>query len=225
MHHKNTGSHAHYSMSETLFSSLESQADWARVLTGVGEFLLLGALVLMVPAVVYFDVAVLGNSVGEISATEIAQELLVLMTAAIFGYKAFREPRSRGFLVLVAGFFSVILIRELDSFLDAVVHGFWVWPATAAALSAIFMAKVPFKGTVLRPMADYVGTKPYYFMVIGLVTLLFFSRVFGSGNLLWGHLLGDAYTSGFKAGLQEGLELLGYILIGYSAVLFSRSRS
>ena len=59
-------------------------------------------------------------------------------------------------------------------------------------------------------------------MAIGLVTLLFFSRTIGSGNLLWSGLLGDAYSNDFKNALQEGIELYGYILIGYSAVLYSK---
>ena len=223
MYQEHVGSGAPYSISEARYGAVEGYADWVRVLQGVGEFFLLVAIAVAVPALVYFDIAVLGNTVGEISATEVTQELLVLMTAAIFWYKAYRDPASRGFWVLVAGFFSCILIREMDSFLDVIVHGFWVWPVTLVAVVSVFLASVPFKGRVLRPMATYVGTKPYFFMIVGLAVLLVFSRIFGSGSLLWQQLLGAGYTSGFKSALQEGLELLGYFLIGYSAVLSSRA--
>ncbi len=222
MYQKYADSRAHYSVSDAASGSVEGHADWVTVLRGVGEFFVLVAMAIVVPAMVYFDIAVLGNTVGEVSATEITQELLVFMTASIFWYKAYREPAARGFWVLVAGFFTCILIREMDFLLDGIVHGFWVWPGTLVAVVSIFLASVPFKGRVLQPMAAYVGTKPYFFMIVGLAVLLVFSRIFGSGNLLWERLLGAGYSANFKSALQEGLELLGYFLIGYSAVLSSR---
>ncbi len=185
----------------------------------VGEFLLLVLFALLPPLSVFLDSAVIGEGVSEESLTEYTQQGILLLAALLFWYGSRRRPDARGFYLLVAGFFACALIRELDSYLDLILHGFWIWPANLLALGTIIHVRRHCRGTVLQPMAAFVGTKPYFHMLFGLVVVLVFSRVFGSGTLLWVPLLGETYTHGFKSGLQEGLELFGYLFIGYSACL------
>lgn len=192
----------------------------ARLATAAGEFLLLAVLALVPAALVYIDVAVIGNEFGELSVTEITQETLLLITALIYWYGAWRHPNRRGFLLLVAGFLSCALIRELGDFLDAVWQGFWFWPAILLALGTIASVVACCRTSVTGPMSRFVQTKPYYFLTIGLIVLLVFSRTFGSGGLLWKDLLGARYTPQFKNALQEGLELLGYLFIAYGSFVF-----
>lgn len=52
----------------------------------------------------YLDISVLGNDNGEESVTEITQVSLVMMTILIFAVGAVKQPASRGFYTLVAGF-------------------------------------------------------------------------------------------------------------------------
>ncbi|MCK9563097.1 MAG: hypothetical protein M0R02_10320 [Bacteroidales bacterium] len=191
-----------------------------RIVRAVGEFLLLTLFALIPPLFVFIDSVVIGHGVTEDSLTEYAQETLLLVSALLFWHGARRHPDSRGFLLLVAGFFGCALIRELDSYLDFISHGFWVWPANLLALATISYVALRCKDTVLEPMAAFIDTKPYFYMVFGLLVVFVFSRLFGSGTLLWDHLLGDNYTHSFKSGVQEGLELFGYIFIGYSAYLY-----
>jgi len=137
-----------------------------------------------------------------------------------FSFFAWRNRESRGFLVLAAGFFGCMLIRELDHFLDRALDGLWSSFVALLAMVSIAYARAYCRGAVLRPLIAFLNTKPYFFFLIGFVIVLIFARVFGSGNLLWEHVLNDAYTDAYKSSVQEGLELFGYLLIAYGAFLF-----
>lgn len=181
------------------------------------EFFAIIALLLVAPLALYLDLAVLKNDVGEISVTELTQEGFVLLSMLMFARAAKTTPSSRGFYLLVSGFFACILIRELDQFLDYIWHGFWQIPAAITAATCIGMAMTRYKDSVLEPMAAYTRSREYVFMVGGVLLLLVFSRVFGSGHLLWEHIMGDNYDYVLKSALQEGLELLGYSWMTYGA--------
>lgn len=191
-----------------------------RITYAIGEIVLLAILAFLPFALVYIDVVVFGHGVGESSVTEITQEILLLMTVLIYWYGAWRHPNSRGFLMLVAGFFSCAFIRELDSIFDAVWHGFWFWPTLMVALTTISYVLLRCRSSVIGPMSNVIGTRPYFYIIIGLVTLLVFSRTFGSGDLLWKDLMGVAYKHSFKSALQEGFELFGYLQIAYGSGVF-----
>ena len=195
----------------------------ARIARGFGEFFLLALLSLVAPLCVYIDIVALGHEVSpdsEIWLTENTQEILILLAALSMAYAAWRRPGERGFLVLVAGFFGCMLIRELDVVLDAVWHGFWFWPALLLAAGAIGYAATLGRGTVLEPMADFFDTRAWSYILFGLVVVLVFSRVFGSGSLLWSHVMSSDYEQVFKEALQEGLELFGYVFIAYGSARF-----
>jgi len=189
------------------------------IVRAIGEFLLLAVLTLLPAISIYVDVVIIGNSVGEVSVTEITQELLILVASLITWYGAWRHPDLRGFLVLMAGFFSCILIRELDAFLDYVWQGFWFWPAILTALASIGYVAVFCRNTVMEPLSSFVATRSYFFIMVGMIFLLVFSRTFGSGSLLWMEVLGEGYSHIFKSALQEGLELYGYLFITYGVFM------
>jgi len=200
-------------------------SDKARVARGFGEFFLLALLSLVAPLCVYIDLVVLGHEVSpdaELRLTELGQEILLLVSALCMAGAAWRRPRERGFLVLVVGLFGCMLIRELDVVLDAVWHGFWFWPALLVAAGTIAYAATLGRGTVLAPMADFFDTRAGSHILFGLVVVLVFSRVFGSGSLLWSHVMSSDYEQIFKEALQEGLELFGYVFIAYGSVRFAR---
>lgn len=186
----------------------------------IAEFLFLSLFVLSVPLFLAIDILVIEHGVQETSLTELSQGVLLFVCALRFGIGAWSCPQSRGFLVLVTGFFSCLFIREMDAFLDKMAfHGFWVWPAALLALAAI-ACSMRSRDTIVKPMADFVGTKSYFSILFGLVLLLVFSRVFGSGSLLWKPVMGEAYQPLFKTTLQEGLELLSYLFIAYGTMLY-----
>lgn len=185
------------------------------------EFFILSLLAVAVPCLLYIDIRLLEHGVPESSLTEITQEALVLITSLVFVYHAWKDKSRRGFMILIAGFFMTVLIRELDVVFDVFSHGFWIWPALAVVGISLILTFIN-RDTVLRPMGDFINTRSYYFILIGLVIVLVFSRTFGSGNQLWEYVMGDDYKRLYKTAVQEGLELLGYIVIFYGVCLFPR---
>lgn len=193
-----------------------------KILLAFSEFVFLALLTLVAPILVYLDISIIDEALHEISMTEIGQEVLLVASCSIFLLHAVRKPESRGFLVLVAAFFLVMLIRELDYIFDAIRHGFWKWLVLPTVVAAITYVNMRCRNTIVGPMVAFLGTKAYYFICFGLIMTVVFSQYFGSGNLIWEHVLASGSAWVVKTALQEGLELLGYILITYGAVTFHR---
>ncbi len=192
------------------------------ILIALTEFLFLAALLIGIRLIITIDGGITFEGASENSVTEYTQEGLILLSAILFGVGAWQRPESRGFLVLVAGLFGCMFVRELDHLLDRVVHGFWVYPAVLLAVTSIVYAR--FCGrTVIAPMALYTQTRSYVYLSIGLLIVIVFSRIFGS-NSLWRELMGGDYQWGYKMIIQEALELSGYVLIAYGSWLAYREK-
>ncbi|MGM0450446.1 MAG: hypothetical protein ACQERE_06445 [Pseudomonadota bacterium] len=180
------------------------------------EALALSLIVATVPFALYLDFSVIGHGIPDASVTETLQELLLAAVVVCFIYSAWKRPEEQGFLILAAGFFGCMLLREMDYLFDHVWQGFWVWPVLLTFVTAtLFARKHPF----LAPFRLYLQSKPYLFTLFGLITVIVFSRLFGSGNILWEGLMGTDYHHDYKSAIQEGIELFGYLFIGYGAVL------
>ena len=177
-----------------------------KALAFLGCALFLAAMMGMV----FIDVRWMNNGVHETSFTEIAQELMLLVIALLFFHAAFRQPAARPMLVLIGGFFTCMLIRELDFLFDELSHGSWVWFALAAAAVCIVIAAPQPKRTVAG-LADLLRHPSWGMMCAGLLTILVFARLFGM-RALWQHLMLDGYNHTVKNMAEEGCELLGYSL-------------
>ncbi|MFW6413836.1 MAG: hypothetical protein ACOCZS_00920 [Verrucomicrobiota bacterium] len=196
-----------------------------KILLSFLEFLVVSILSLTVPLVLVIDIKIIGHGLSEYSITEFAQETLLLLTVFLSIFHACRDREKRGFFILVAGFFLTLFVRELDFVFDELLfHGAWIYPAVGVVLAALILAFCN-RHSIIEPLAKFVHTRPYYFIMLGLVIVLAFSRTFGSGNQLWEYVMGDDYKHLFKTAIQEGLELLGYILIFYGACMFSRQEN
>lgn len=187
------------------------------------EFFFLAFLSLAAPLIVAVDVIIIGHEVPEASVTEFTQEGLLFLSGLLFALIAWRHEDQRGFYTLAAGFFGCMLVREMDSWFDMISHGFWLWPALFVAAASITSTMLFWRDTVVQPLAAFIDTKPYFFVIFGLIIVLVFSRTFGSGELLWRHV--GEYNSGWKTMIQEGLELFGYIYIAYGSSLLFRHKN
>ena len=143
--------------------------------------------------------------------TEIIQELLLLASAAIFIWSAIKEKESRTLFILVSGFFSCMLFRELDYYFDMIAHGFWFYPAILLAISVIIYS-MKHTTYLISSARSFSQTNAYFNILVGLVIILVFSRLFGSGTL-WRDILNDDYITRYKDIIQEALESLGYIFL------------
>ncbi|MBA4500971.1 hypothetical protein [Marinobacterium marinum] len=186
--------------------------------TAILEFLLLCALVLTPPLLILIDLKIrhITGTLGENSLTEYAQALCLLVTVVLFALRAKQDFHARGFYLLVTGFFLCMLIREHDFLFDAVQHGWWKYPALAVTALALLGAR-SYPGTVLQAMARFTRAPGYSQLLTGLVVVMVFSRVFGTGAL-WQELMQEQYDNLYKSVIQEGLELLGYLLIAKACI-------
>ena len=200
-----------------------SKRSLTKIHQSVFELLALSVLILAVPLCVYLDVVIIDHGIPELSVTEITQETLIFLSAVLCWLKAWRCACSRGFFVLAGGFFACLFIRELDFLFAIIHHGFWIYPAVLTTIVCLIYAWV-YRDTILLPMAAYASRKPFVYVSIGLIIALIVSRIFGSGELFWIRVMGSDYKGEYKQAIQEGLELLGYVIIFYGSCLSVRPR-
>jgi hypothetical protein len=148
---------------------------------------------------------------------EFTQSFLLAASAALYFFEAYRRPDLRPALVLVAGFFTCMLIREQDYFLDFIQHGCWVYPALATAGLCLLYAGLNLRRTIAG-LERFVRWKYFPYLLIGVVIVLAYSRLFGM-RMVWETLLSDKFTYNAKTAMEESSELLGYLLVLTSAVL------
>jgi hypothetical protein len=186
------------------------------------SFLVLVLAMLWAPVAVLLDVVVIGHGMPEHGVTEISQETALLLATLLMYTMVIKLPSQRGFLLLVAGLLLSMFLRELDYLFDKISHGFWKYPVTFVVLSTFALAAL-FRKTLVPAMAEATRSVPFAYILAGLAVVLFFSRIFGTGSL-WGAILdagaGVNAPALVKNSVQEGLELLGYVLILYGCVLF-----
>lgn len=184
----------------------------------IGQSLLLA----LVPALIYLDLAVFGNGMSEGNLTEWAQSLLLLFATVQIYRVAGQIAAARAFLLLVAGFLLCMLIREQDGFLDALGKGSWAYLVALVALASLFHAWRAGLPAVVQPMAAFIGSRAYYYLLFALLLVLVFSRLFGSGHTIWQFIPGLENPKHFKNTVQEGIELAGYIFLFLSSVMLRR---
>lgn len=189
-----------------------------RLAAAASAWLFLALASLAAALCVAVDVLVSGHGLSEFSLSETAQHALLLACVVLFAADAARNPRSRAFSILAAGFFACLLVRELDAFLDWIRHGFWIWPASLLAASSLFAASLAPPGSFWKPLADFLESRAGLLLGAGLVVLLVFSRLFGSGAL-WQPLVPPDHCAAVKSAAQEGVELLGYVFAACGARL------
>ena len=106
----------------------------------MGRFFMLALIMAASTGLLFIDILVLKNDLGEDSVTEIVAEVMLLAVIVLFFRKGLREPEDRAGFFLIAGFFASMLIRELDQIFDYISHGAWFWFAVPVSLIAIIYA-------------------------------------------------------------------------------------
>ncbi|MEZ9127000.1 hypothetical protein CWO33_22650 [Vibrio splendidus] len=162
------------------------------------------------------DFVLLNGNVGEVSATEMLQQLLLIVTSGSFAYLAREKCEVKRAALLISAFFAVLFIREMDFWFDKIVHGAWVVPALLVAGSAIFYAIKNGKRTIDQ-LALILASPHMNLLVTGVMLLLVFSRLFGMGSF-WHNVMGDDYVRVVKNIAEEGTELLAYCLIAFASL-------
>ena len=152
--------------------------------------------------------------------TELFQEAALLVTALIFFVHGARRPAGRAGLFLVAGFFTVLFIRELDAWFDFISRSFWVWLEVAFLLTLAWILRKEPLCSYRIGLEEVVESRSFVTIAVGLATVLVFSRLFGSG-FLWSHYLDGRPQVLAKRLVEEGTELFGYLMILAGSILFA----
>ncbi|APE42219.1 hypothetical protein BOO69_01430 [Sulfitobacter alexandrii] len=174
------------------------------------------------PLVLFLDTTVAGQPMSENTLTEKLQVGLIIVSTLIFATGAVLRLGHAGYLSAVTTLLACMAIRENDSVFDLVYHGFWLVPAVVAlGIGGVFTWKHRFG--LRAAFADHLGTRSGAYFTLGLLLLIVFSRLFGTGAV-WQGVMGAAYTPEVKAAVQEGLELLGYLLLAHGAVASFQER-
>lgn len=195
------------------------------VVRAFAEALLLLLLTLLPAVTIALDLRWLQNGVSELSITELLQESLLVAIVCRFIWFGYKNQRDRSALWLLASFYGCLFIRELDLFFDLIEHGFWKWPALLLSLWGLAQAYHGGKDRLIHTFSWVVSSRGFVVMVIGLALVAGFSRIFGSGALIWNHLLQHDQAFEIKSALQEGVELLGYLYIFYGIMLIGPIRN
>lgn len=166
----------------------------------------------------WVDIDVLHNALTEYSVTEIVQELVLFIIAALWLRDARRSAQGRQRNVLIAGFFLTMLFRELDALFDYFAHGSWIWLALLTAAFCLTYSMRHLRAT-LNQLALYVRHPSYGIMLCGLLAILVFSRLFGM-HQLWQDIMQGGYVRLVKNIVEEGSELFGYMLCLVATLAF-----
>ena len=199
---------------------MNTMKNTSNIMIYILELVMLISFMLVPPLFIWIDFAVLHTNSSEYSLTELTQEFLILICIIILSVRAYKAKENKGFLVLLAGLFAAMFIREGDFLWDKIMRGLWTILALCALLVSALIAYKN-KKTVFPTFFAYKEKRGFNYLILGLFILLFFSRIFGTGNL-WRAILKEHYTSEFKTAIQEGLELLGYVLIFYGVLLMPK---
>ncbi|SMY35408.1 hypothetical protein [Photobacterium andalusiense] len=193
------------------------RSDINIIMSKLINFIIL-AIILTIPiAVIDYDVIYLKDNIPEQSLTEYTQELLLFICTMIFFYLGITKVIYRRCAFIVAGFFTCMLIRELDLFFDQLVfHGFWVYPAAAIAIMALIYANQQRQQT-LSALAEFMSNSYFPILCLGLGITLIYSRLFGMGEM-WHLVLGNDFHRVVKNIAEESSELLGYCLMFYASI-------
>ncbi len=212
--HSKTEKQIHMSYESTEFnvSQSTSQVIYKRCQTAL--FVL--AIGIIANSVLRIDFVLLNGNVGEISVTEMLQQLLLIVSSGSFVYLARKRNEVKNAAVLISAFFAVLFIREMDFWFDKIAHGAWVFPAALVAGSAVVYAVKNGKRTIDQ-LALILASPHMNLLVTGVMLLLVFSRLFGMGSF-WHNVMGDDYVRAVKNIAEEGTELLAYCLIAFASL-------
>ena len=112
-----------------------------------------------------------------------------------------------------------MLIREWDSVFDNIFHGAWKFIALPTALFFIYLSLKKGLKAACRHLTSFFNTPAYHLLFAGLIIVLVISRIIGMRFMV--HIIsGPHFSQGIKSFLEEGTELLGYIIIFTSSLSY-----
>lgn len=151
---------------------------------------------------------------GEISRTEFSQEFILFILVIFYLILGYRYRPVQPVSNLVALFLLIGFIREFNFLMS-----WWFWPALLVLLAAIWLVWRDFKK--LRSATQEFFSQPAsVWFFAGILTTYVFSRLMGRSKF-WLELYDENNYRMAKAATEEGLELMGDLLLLISAIEFA----
>jgi len=190
------------------------------IVVSLTKYFLLAVACTYPVAMLMLDILWLNNGVGEHSFTEYSQSLILLLIIGTFCYVIMTHEKERPFAYMAVGLFVAMLIREQNFLFNNM--GAHLWESLVAITLVVTFILSRRSDTPFAPVfSTYLRSRAGQIMAIGLVILLFYSRFFGM-SLIWTSLLDDGYVRTVKNAMEEGTELLAYVLILYAAQVYRK---
>ena len=153
----------------------------------------------------------------EFSFSQLAQSLTLATNIVLLAWLVRRRVVPQLSLFFLA-LFVCALVRESDTFLDALFNGLWqtIVGLTLVGLVLYFVSN----RDAIREQFSWL-TRHYSLGLImaGFVVVMGFSRSFGRGEM-WQAMMGTHYTKTIKYFAEESVELLGYAILTIGIVEF-----
>ena len=175
-------------------------------------FLITLLLSLLVPVLIFVDFKIINGNCGEYGIVEIAQEVIILILS-VYSFVSLKKVLGNIAYGLGA-FFLLIFIRELDFLFDNIYHGAWFVIALVSMAICVIKYYLEYIKTskfkeLKKELKLFAQTKDFNLFGLGIVIVLIFSRIMGTGSL-WKVILDENYDRIIKTVIQEGVELYGY---------------
>ncbi|SHJ68528.1 hypothetical protein SAMN05444280_12635 [Tangfeifania diversioriginum] len=151
---------------------------------------------------------------GEISRTELLQELILLALAFFYLMLGKRHQTVQPVSNLVGLFLLIGFIRELNFLID-----WWFWPALMVLLTGLWLVWRDFK-KLKSATREFFSQPASAWFFAGILITYVFSRLMGRSKL-WLELYDENNYRMAKAATEEGLELMGDLLLLISAIEFA----
>ena len=173
--------------------------------------------IIFVVLITSMDIHALGH-IPDDSLTERTQEALLGISILFFLYRVVKE-KTNG-LFLIVGLLLCMLIREWDAVFDQIFHGAWKFIAIPAAILCVYLSLKNGIKAACQDLQSFFNTPSYKLLFSGLIIVLVVSRIIGMRFLV--HVISGAqFHQSIKSFLEEGTELLGYIIIFTSSLCYS----
>ena len=175
------------------------------------------AIMYGISEVIYLDSITLTDTgkFEENSFTEWTQEIFILLCSILYFILGRYDRSITGFTGMLSGMALMAFIREFNNYFHNWFRGAWqIFVLIALILTIIYVYRN--RDTLVKPFYDYLKLPAFGVTMSGFVSLMVFSRLFGSGKI-WRNILEveelEGPTRWVKNAAQEGTELLGYALI------------
>lgn len=137
----------------------------------------------------------------------------VSLAATVLALSAWRWPRWRTLLNLMAALAALAAIREQDALLDRTVPFLlgWKGPALVCVSVGIILTARDFPNFV-RQLDTFARTSAFGMMWAGALTVVCAAQLIGHGELVQA-VMADAYNAEVKRVVEESFEAFGYLVL------------